>query len=90
MPVALYGVGVRACCVVNEPDPVVHVLMRVTLAAEIIVSRPTIANDRGAWFDPSTNDGRQKCFGSIPNGHKKKRSCGSRFDACNLGGPRSL
>ena len=43
MPVALNGFRVRACCRVNETDPVVHGLMRVTLAAEIIVSRPSIA-----------------------------------------------
>ena len=62
MPVALNDVRVRACYRVNETDPVVHGMMRVTLAAEIIVSRPTIAYDRGAWFDPSTNDGRQSSF----------------------------
>ena len=39
MPVALNGVGVRASRWVNETDPVVHGLMPVTLAAEIIVSR---------------------------------------------------
>ena len=72
MPVALYGVGVRACCRVNETDPVVHGLMRVTLAAEIIVSRPTIAYDLGAWFDPSTNDGRQSCTASVSNGHEER------------------
>ena len=65
---------------VNETDPVVDGLMRVTLAAEIIVSRPTIANDRGAWFDPSTNDGRQSCIASIPNGHEK-RSPSTAFDS---------
>ena len=80
MPVALYGVGVRACCRVNETDPVVHGLMRVTLAAEIIVSRPTIAYDRGAWFDPSTDDGRQSCMASVFNGHEK-RSTSTAFDS---------
>ena len=70
MPVALNGVGVRASRRVNETDPVVHGLMRVTLAAEIIVSRPTIAYDRGAWFDPSTNDGCQSCMASVFNGHE--------------------
>ena len=80
MPVALNGVRVRACCRVNETDPVVHGLMRVTLAAEIIVSRPTIAYDRGAWFDPSTNDGRQSCMASVLNGHEK-RSTSTAFDS---------
>ena len=72
MPVALNGVGVRACCLVNETDPVVHGLMHVTLAAEIVVSRPAIAYDRGAWFDPSTNDGRQSCIASVSNGHEER------------------
>jgi len=80
MPVAVYGVRVRACCRVNETDPVVHGLMSVTLAAEIIVSRPTIAYDRGAWFDPSTNDGRQSCMASVVNGHEK-RSTSTAFDS---------
>ena len=80
MPVALIGVGVSACCRVNETDHVVHGLMRVTLAAEIIVSRPTIAYNRGAWFDPSTNDGRQSCMASVLNGHEK-RSTSTAFDS---------
>jgi hypothetical protein len=79
MPVALNGVGVRARYLVNETDPVVHGLMRVTFAAEIIVSRPTISNDRGVWFYPSTNDGRQRCLGSVANGHEK-RSPSTTFD----------
>jgi hypothetical protein len=62
MPIALNGVRVHARHRVNETDPVLDGLMRVTLAAETIVSRPTIANDRGAWFYPSTNDGRQSCL----------------------------
>ena len=70
IPVALKGVRVRACCRVNETDPVVHGLMRVTLAAEIIVSCPTIAYDRGAWFGPSTNDCLQSCVASVLNGHE--------------------
>jgi len=80
MPVALNCVGVRASRRVNETDPVVHGLMRVTLAAEIIVSRPTIAYDLGAWFDPSTNDGRQSCTTSVSNGHEE-RSTSTAFDS---------
>jgi hypothetical protein len=79
MPIALNGVGVCARYLVNETDPVVHGLMRVTLAADIIVSRPTIANDRGARFYQSTNDGRQSCIGSVANGHEK-RSPSTAFD----------
>ena len=71
-PVGLNGVGVCASRRVDETDPVVHGLMRVTLRAEIIVSRPIIANDLGAWFDPSTNDGRQSCTASVSNGHEER------------------
>jgi hypothetical protein len=80
MPVALNCVGVCACYLVNETDPAIYGLMRVTLAAEIIVSRPTIANDCGAWFYPSTNDGRQSCIVSVSNGHEK-RSPSTAFDS---------
>ena len=80
MPVALYGDRVRTCCRVKETDPVVHGLMRVILVVEIIVSRPTIAYDRGAWFDPSTNDGHQSCMASVLNGHKKA-STSPAFDS---------
>ena len=80
MPVTLNGVGVSACCRVNETDPLVHGLMRVTLASEFIVSRPTIAYDRGARFDPSTNDGRQSCMASVLNEHEK-RSTSTAFDS---------
>jgi hypothetical protein len=45
--------------------------MRVTLLVEVIVRGPTIAYDRCAWFDPSTNDGGQRLMVSILNGHEK-------------------
>ena len=80
IPVVLYSVPVRPCCWVNETDPLVHGLMRVTLASEFIVSRPTIAYDRGARFDPSTNDGRQSCMASVLNEHEK-RSTSTAFDS---------
>jgi hypothetical protein len=79
MPIALYGVRVHARHRVNETDPVVDGLMSVNLAAEIIVSRPTIANDLGVRFYPNTNDGRQSCLGSVANGHEKRSPC-TAFD----------
>jgi hypothetical protein len=51
-PVALYNVGVGACCGVNETDPVVHGLMRVPLPLEIKVRHPTIAYDPGTKWNP--------------------------------------
>jgi hypothetical protein len=45
--------------------------MRVTLVVEVIVRGPTIADDGGAWFDPSTNDGGHRLMVSILNGHEK-------------------
>jgi hypothetical protein len=54
--------------------------MRVTLLFERIVRCPTIADDLGARFDPSTNNGRQRFSGSILNGNEK-RSTSTAFDA---------
>jgi hypothetical protein len=54
--------------------------MRVPLPVEIIVRRPTIAYDPGAWFNPSKNGVRQRSLGSVFNGHEK-RSTSTAFDS---------
>ena len=50
--------GVR----INERDRMIHGAVRVTVGPDILIRSPAIADERGAGFDPSTNNARQ-CVG---------------------------
>jgi hypothetical protein len=85
-PAALNCIGVGASIRVNETDSVINGLMRVTWLFERMVRRPTIANDFGDRFDPSTNNGRQRFSGSILNGNEN-RSTSPRSTPSNIHWP---
>ena len=59
--------GVR----VNERDRMIHGAVRVTVGPDILICSPAIADERGAGFDPSTNNARQYVGGTVRNGNKK-------------------
>ena len=59
--------GVR----MNERDRIIHRAVGVTVGPDILIRSPAIADERGAGFDPSTNNTRQCVGDSVRNGNKK-------------------
>ena len=67
--------GVR----INERDQVIHGAVRVTVSPDILIRNTSVADERGAGFDPSTNNAHQCVGGSVQNWNKKC-STGIAFD----------
>ena len=70
-PFALNSICVIPSARINERDGVIRGAVRVTMRPDILIRSPAIADERGAGFDPSTNNARQCVGGCVRNGNKK-------------------